>query len=203
MKPFEYGMIHNYGALLFDLDGTLVDSMPAHNQAWIQVLKKYGVDISEDILYKMAGIPNFRTAEIFIADYSIDVQPEQIVEQKEDLFVKSFKDLQKIPAVAALAEKFYKILPLGIVSGSSRARIIESLEITNLTHLFNCIVSSDDTERGKPFPEPYELAARLLGVDSKTCLVFEDGAAGIEAALSAKMNVVYVKDGYLYDWSKK
>ena len=203
MKPFEYGMIHNYGALLFDLDGTLVDSMPAHNQAWIKVLKNYGVDLSEDILNKMAGTPNFKTAEIFISDFQLDAQPEKIVEQKEDLFVQSFKNLQKIPAVAAIAEKFYNILPMGIVSGSSRSRIIESLEVTNLTHFFNCIVSSDDTERGKPFPDPYELAARVLGVDPKTCLVFEDGAAGIEAALSAKMNVVYVKDGHLYDWSKK
>lgn len=198
MKPFNTELISNYSALLFDLDGTLVDSMPAHNRAWQSALEPHGVDITEAELYKLAGTPNFQTAELFINRFQLDVSPEVIVNQKEAFFEVSLVALQIVPVVVEIARHFHRKIPLGIVSGSSKSRIGDSLAATGLGGIFDCIVSSDDTERGKPFPDPYELGARLLKVPPKQCLVFEDGDAGIQAARSAQMDIVYVKDGCLF-----
>jgi beta-phosphoglucomutase-like phosphatase (HAD superfamily) len=200
MKPYRTDLILNYSALLFDLDGTLVDSMPAHNKAWQTALRLYGVDITEEELYKLAGTPNFKTAEIFIERFQLNIPPEVVVTEKESIFEMSVPLLKMVPVVAEIAQMFHKKIPLGIVSGSSNSRIQQSLTATGLETLFKCIVSCDDTERGKPYPDPYELGAKLLGVSSDQCLVFEDGEAGIQAALSAKMDVVYVKSGSIYFW---
>ncbi len=200
LKPYCTDLIMNYSALLFDLDGTLVDSMPAHNRAWQKALKSHGVDIADEELYKLAGTPNLKTAEIFVERFRLEVSPQVVVNKKESIFEMSLPLLEKVPVVAAIAQTFHKKVPLGIVSGSTRDRIQQTLSATGLGALFQCIVSCDDTKRGKPFPDPYELGAKLLGVSSNKCLVFEDGEAGIQAALSAQMDVVYVKFGNLYFW---
>lgn len=201
MTPFDPVDIKNFDALLFDLDGTLVDSMPSHNKAWQTVFADLGHSITEEELYSLAGTPNLQTAEIFIDRFGLDIKATDVIEKKEGLFEKTLTRLQRINVVSNIAEAFYGSTPMGVVSGSSRERVIASLNATKLASLFNCIVSCDDTERAKPFPDPFLKAASLLQVNAERCLVFEDGAAGIEAATQAKMNIVYVKNPNLF-WVK-
>jgi HAD superfamily hydrolase (TIGR01509 family) len=201
MIPFDLNLITNFRALVFDLDGTLVDSMPAHNRAWQQVLSDCGALVTEQELYQLAGTPNMATAKIFIERFQLTATPEDIVTEKESLFEKSLGSLRVIPSVAAIAEQFYSEKPLAIVSGSTRSRITETLAATGLSHLFQRIVSCEDTPEGKPHPAPFLLGAKLLKAPPHECLVFEDGEAGIIGAIAAQMSVVYVKQGQLFERS--
>lgn len=200
LKPFILSTIEDYDALLFDLDGTLIDSMPTHNRAWQMALAKRGVQISIAELLRLAGVPNLKTAEIFRDRYSLSDSAETIVEDKESLFTASLDSLRPLKAVADIAQTFYQKIPLAIVSGSTRLGITRTLEAVGLPALFNCVVSCEDTPQGKPHPAPYLLAAELLKVRPQNCLVFEDGAAGIQSARSANMSVVLVEEGQLFHW---
>jgi HAD superfamily hydrolase (TIGR01509 family) len=198
MKFFGLDILNQFKACLFDLDGTLVDSMPTHNNAWQEVLLRYGVNLSDDTLMTLAGTPNLATAEIFVAQFNLEVSPIEIVYQKELIFESSLPELQTIPAVIEVVELVHPRLPIAVVSGSSTKRIVDSLSITNLIHYFDAIISCEDTSLGKPHPDPYLLAAQRLGVAPSDCLVFEDGEAGMASALSAQMKVVQVKKGQLF-----
>lgn len=199
MKSFNVDIVHNYSALLFDLDGTLIDSMPAHNQAWINAFKLFNAVITEEALYKLAGTPNLKTAEIFINQHQVSATPHEVVKTKESFFEKHLHSIQKIPSTTELVYQFHQKIPLAIVSGGNKPRVLKSLESADLIKYFNVIITCEDTPRGKPFPDPFLLGAKLLNVDPKKCLVFEDGDAGIQSAQQAQMPLVHVINGQLYD----
>ncbi|MEY4615730.1 MAG: hypothetical protein RJB66_690 [Pseudomonadota bacterium] len=202
-KVFDSKVIKDFDALLFDMDGTLIDSMPAHNRAWQMALAEFGVTVSNDELLELAGTPNKRTAEIFIDRYSILSTAETIVRAKEELFERAINNIDLIQSVATIAQSFFNQKALGLVSGSDRQSIHRNLRLFQLEHLFSCIVSSGDTVLGKPSPDPYLLAAQLLKVEPHRCLVFEDGHAGILSAKQAGMNVILIENGLLYHWESK
>ena len=199
MKSFNADAIHNYSALLFDLDGTLIDSMPAHNQAWINAFKLFDTLITEEALYKLAGTPNLKTAEIFINHHKVSATPHEVVKAKESFFEKHLHSIQKISATTELVYKFHNKIPLAIVSGGNKPRVLKSLETADLKKYFEVIITCEDTPRGKPFPDPFLLGAQMLNVDPKKCLVFEDGDAGIAAAKKAEMPLVQVIKGQLFE----
>jgi beta-phosphoglucomutase-like phosphatase (HAD superfamily) len=199
MKSFNVDVIHNYSALLFDLDGTLIDSMPTHNQAWIQAFQLFNAVITEEALYKLAGTPNLKTAEIFIKEHQVSATPHEVVKAKESFFEKHLQTIQKISATTELVYQFHQKIPLAIVSGGNKPRVLKSLASADLLKYFNVIITCEDTPRGKPFPDPFLLGAQLLKVDPKKCLVFEDGDAGIESAKKAEMPLVHVVNGQLFD----
>lgn len=197
MKSLKRQDLSLAGALLFDLDGTIVDSMPSHNRAWQKTLSDLGVSISEEELYRLAGIPNLVTAQMFVDRYNLNVSAEDLVTTKELLFENSMELLQPVEAVAEIIRTYDGKLPMAVVSGSTRSRIIESLAAVGLSSMFKAVVSCEDTERGKPFPDPYLKAATLLEIAPQRCVVFEDGDAGIQSAESALMRVVKVSSGQL------
>ena len=203
MRAFDLKLIPRFKALLFDLDGTLIDSMPAHNLAWQKALLKHQVQISHTELLLLAGVPNLKTAEIFIERYQIGfVSPQEIVRDKETFYEESLEQLRPIEVVAGIANTYAGMVPMGIVSGSTRAAISRSLNQLGFTKLFSCVVSCEDTLQGKPFPDPYQRASELLGIPPSQCLVFEDGAAGIQSARAAEMTVVLVKENQLF-WDEE
>jgi HAD superfamily hydrolase (TIGR01509 family) len=175
--------------------------MPAHNQAWQQSLKNYQAVVTETELFELAGIPNHQTAEIFIRKFGLPTTPEELVTAKENFFTESLPRLQRLESVTSLVVEFHGRMPLGVVSGSPLERIHQSLKATSLESYFQCLVSCDDTARGKPFADPYLLGAQRLGVLPEHCLVFEDGNAGIESARAAGMKVICVKNGGLFEWT--
>jgi beta-phosphoglucomutase-like phosphatase (HAD superfamily) len=195
MNTLPISWLQSFSALLFDFDGTLFDSMPTHNQAWIETFQKYNCTITSTELQAMAGIPNEETARILCAKYNIQAEPKKIAESKVKRAKELLLDTKPFPELENLVRYFYKKLPLGIVSGSTHEHIDNSLKSHQLDSFFSVIISCEDTERGKPFPDPFLAAAKHLMVNSEKCLVFEDGDLGIKAAHSAKMQTVKVIDG--------
>ena len=181
-----------FAAYLFDLDGTVADSMPAHFVAWSAVVKKYGGEFPEDLFYALGGVPPLKVVSILNEKFGYTMDPEPLVAEKEAQYIAGLDSIQPIASVLAHVVAQHGKIPLAIVSGSPRDNIQKTLAALKLTDKFDAIVGAEDYTHGKPDPEPFLTAAKLLGVAPADCLVFEDADAGIAAAVAAGMKWVRV-----------
>jgi HAD superfamily hydrolase (TIGR01509 family) len=182
----------SFSAYLFDLDGTIADSMPLHYIAWSKAIAEHGGHFPEDLFYAMGGLPLIKVVEELNKKFAYTMNPAAVVARKESLYLSLLDQLQPIVAVVTLIKQAAGKIPFAIVSGSPRASIIKTLTALNLLDYFPVIVGSEDYLHGKPNPEPFLTAARLLSVPPSACLVFEDAQPGIEAAKAAGMQYVLV-----------
>ena len=186
-----------YAAYLFDLDGTVADSMPLHFVAWTKAVEEHGGQFPEPLFYQMGGIPLPRTVELLNERFGTTMDPAAVVHRKESLYLTMLEQLQPVASVLKVVEANAGKIPFAIVSGSPRASIESTLAVLGLAHYFPVIVGAEDYTQGKPAPEPFLKAAQLLGVEPAQCLVFEDAEAGIAAAQAAGMDFVRVPVGPL------
>ena len=181
----------DFAGYIFDLDGTLIDSMPIHYIAWDEAMRRAGLKekLSEDLFYSLGGVPTRRVAELIGLHYKLTVDPERIFHEKEALFAENLGAVKVIEAVVAVARLVSLTRPVAIASGGPRDIVQRSLEVTGLASMFPIVVSADDVEptRGKPSPDMFLLAAKLMGVEPTRCLVFEDAEPGMRAAEAAGM----------------
>jgi len=185
-----------FAAYLFDLDGTVADSMPVHFIAWTQAIAEHGGQFPEELFYAMGGIPLHRTVELLNERFGSSMHPSAVVERKEALYLTMIDQVQPVAAVLKVIEAAAGQIPFAIVSGSPKDSIARTLQTLGLTHHFPVIVGAEDYTHGKPAPEPFLRAAELLGIAPERCLVFEDADAGIESARAAGMEVVRVPQAH-------
>jgi HAD superfamily hydrolase (TIGR01509 family) len=181
-----------FSAYLFDLDGTIADSMPLHYIGWSKVIAEHGGHFPEDLFYAMGGLPLVKVVEELNEKFGYNMDPATVIKQKEALYLSMLDQLQPVLSVVAHIEAESGKTPFAIVSGSPRNSIFKTLTALNLLHHFPVIVGSEDYTHGKPNPEPFLTAARLLHVPPAECLVFEDAQPGVEAAKAAGMQYVVV-----------
>ena len=174
-------------ALLFDCDGTLIDTMPLHWQAWLETLHEFGVEISQEFLYAYRGatVTDIVAAVSHATGKTIDVAA--FVPRKQGRFRALLPGVREIALVADVARAHQGRLPMAIVSGGCRRNVLASLQATGLEHHVPVVLTSDDPCPGKPAPDLFLEAARRLGVEPELCQVFEDGDLGLEAARAAGM----------------
>ncbi len=182
----------SFRAYLFDLDGTLADSMPLHLRSWQQAVREAGGDFPVELFWAWGGIPLTRTVEMLNERFGYTLDPAAVVHRKEQLYLTMLDELKPVASVLAHVELQYGKLPMAIVSGSPRLTITRTLDTLGLAHYFDTIVGMEDYTHGKPDPEPFLLAAERLGVAPADCLVFEDAEAGFHSAEAAGMGLVRV-----------
>ncbi len=182
----------NFGAYLFDLDGTLADSMPLHLRSWRQATREAGGDFPADLFWAWGGIPLTRTVEMLNERFGWHLDPAATVHRKEQLYLAMLDEVKPVPAVLAHVMAAHGRLPLAIVSGSPRLTIARTLAQMGLGDRFDTVVGMEDYTHGKPAPEPFLTAAARLGVAPADCLVFEDAEAGFASARAAGMAFVKV-----------
>ncbi len=184
----------DFAGYIFDLDGTLIDTMPLHYRAWDAAMQHAGLPhaLDEDLFYSLGGVPTRRVAELFGEHYRLKLDPDSVFHQKEALFMELQKEARLVEPVVAFARKVYATHPLAIASGGPRVIVERSLELTGLRPLFKAVVTADDVVHGKPSPDMFLLAAAKLGVPPEKCLVFEDAEPGIKGAIAAGMKYVRV-----------
>jgi HAD superfamily hydrolase (TIGR01509 family) len=186
---------HDFAAALFDCDGTLVDSMELHWDGWQHALRTSGApyEFSRALYQELAGVDTHRTVEILNERHGAFVEPQRVVDAKRDYFLERQQDVAPIGPVADYARFLHGCgVPMAVVTGGARRVVTRSLEYTGLAPLFPNVVTFEDVPRGKPAPDMFLHAARLLGVEPSRCVVFEDGEPGIIGALAAGMKVVRV-----------
>lgn len=182
--------------IIFDCDGTLVDSMPIHFLAWYKTMQRYGMELPEDRFYALGGMPSHRIIEMLAAEQSVEVDAIHAAHEKEQAFLDLIHLLKPIEPVMAVAREHRGRKPIAVASGGFRRIIHHQLELVQCIDWFDAIVTAEDTQRHKPEPDVFLEAARQLGVDASECIVFEDADLGVEAAKRAGMKCIDVREFY-------
>ncbi|ADW68285.1 HAD family hydrolase [Granulicella tundricola] len=181
-----------FKAFLFDMDGTVADSMPIHYLAWVKAVTEQGGTFPEDVFYAWGGIPPARVAAMLNEKYGYSLDATEVTRRKEELYFESLPTIKPIASVVAHIEASRGKIRFAIVSGSPRESIEKTLTFLGLLDSFEVLVGAEDYAKGKPDAEPFLRAAELLGIAPKDCLVFEDADAGIASAEAAGMSWVRV-----------
>jgi HAD superfamily hydrolase (TIGR01509 family) len=184
--------LESYDGLVFDLDGTLIDSMPTHNKAWIETLEKNGLKITEEELTSYAGITSFKIMQRLNKKYSMSLDPQKISDEKEVIFKERFHEVTLAKQVLELVIAFEKSKKISIVTGGETKTVSMVLKKFGIEKHFPVVICAEDTEDAKDTPAPFLLAAQKMGVDPSCCLFFDDGDAGLKGAKMAGMDVLKV-----------
>ncbi|HUS86750.1 MAG TPA: HAD-IA family hydrolase [Bacteroidales bacterium] len=197
-----YQLLPGTRALIFDLDGTLADTMPFHMKAWQTTCREHGFEIKSDLLRSLTGTPAKKMAEAIIDQYDLrkTVSPDQLFQRKIEIFLQMQHEVKEVKPVADIVRKYYGTLPMAIGSGGFREAVFRTLEVIGMTGMFNVIVTSNDVANHKPHPETFLRCAEQMDTDPGSISVFEDGDLGIEAAYRAGMNAIDVRGWYADNW---
>jgi beta-phosphoglucomutase len=181
-------------ALLFDLNGTIIDDMTYHTKAWLDLFNnELGANLTwDDAKKEMYGKNQEVLVRVFGPDRFTQAEMDTISLEKEKKYQKEFlPHLQLLPGLHQLLETAYqKNIPMAIGSAAIPFNIDFVLDNLNIRHYFKAIVSADDVKMSKPHPETFLSAAELLQVTPADCVVFEDTPKGAETAFNAGMKCI-------------
>lgn len=180
--------------LIFDCDGTLVDSMPLHYHAWVTVLRRYGLDFSEARFYQWAGVPVDEIVRRLAAEHGRTVDAVAIAAERDRYFHSlPQSELRPVVPVVDIARRFRRRLPMAVATGSTLASAETSLQAIGVLDWFDAVISSHEAGRPKPAPDVFLLAAERIGIPPEHCVAFEDGDTGLIAAREARMQAVDIR----------
>ncbi len=183
----------NTRGLIFDMDGTLADSMPIHFKAWKLTAKENGFEYTEKQFLDTAGMPTLKIVPLINKELGLSLDPVEFSRRKEELFLENIGDLKLIEPVADIVRNYHNILPMSIGTGGKKEIAILTLKMLGFDKYFDIIVSAEDVENHKPYPDTFLKCAELMNVPPEFCQVFEDGEMGIIAAERAGMIVTDVR----------
>jgi len=181
-----------FGGYIFDCDGTLADNMPLHYRAWSMAMADFGGQYPEELFYEWGGRPTANIVAALNERFGLSMDVESVVHKKEEYYFQLIPEVAPMEEVVGFAQTLRGKSPLAVASGGHRALVVATLRALGIEDWFDAVVCAEDYDRGKPHPDPFLLAAKLLGVPPEDCVVFEDSPTGIEAAKSAGMEWVFV-----------
>jgi beta-phosphoglucomutase len=179
-------------ALIFDMDGVIIDSNPLHRQAWAAFNRRYGLETTEAMQRRMYGKRNDQIVRDYFGE---GISPEEVDARgraKERLYREMLTGRTEemlVPGLRAFLER-YRDLPMGVGSNAEPENISLVLDETGLRRYFRAVVDGHQVRHAKPHPEVYLRVAELLETDPAECVVFEDSHSGAAAAVAAGMRVI-------------
>lgn len=189
-----------YSGYIFDLDGTLVDSMPVHHRAWLHALRNNGAPAHAFLWDEFVAHGGMAAPDIVSAlntKYGLNMEPETVAAEKRARY-DYLLEHEALPIIKETVELVKQLkergIPYAIGTGSVRHGALNTLRSAGIEELFSIMVTPDDVPpgRGKPNPDIFLLAAEKMGVAPTDCVVFEDAQPGLEAAAAAGMASVVV-----------
>lgn len=193
VPAMTYTVTPEIKALLFDFDGTIVDSMPAHCHSWVDAFSAFGAAVSERFIYDHAGVSLIGVVKIYNQQNGTDLSPSEVVTEKDRRLIAHLDEIRIIPEVMRIIERYHGVLPMAVVTGNSRNLTEPLMKRLNLTRYFETVIFGDEVENGKPHPEGFLKAAMTIGAAPHQCEVFEDGDLGLEAGRRAGMKVTDIR----------
>ena len=190
--------MNQFEAVIFDMDGVIVDSEPYHDQSFLEVWKemRYG-DCHGMHFPDFYGRSDRVLWETFIEKHHPPQPIEELLGLREERLIQLLRKKQPIfNGVPELVQRLANRFPLAVGSGSAHRIIDEVLAMRDLSRYFRCTVSSEDVEQPKPAPDIFLLAAKRLGVEPAKCCVIEDTVSGVQAANAAGMTVLAIANTF-------
>ncbi|WP_274968183.1 HAD family hydrolase [Succinimonas amylolytica] len=201
-EPFRMELLDLVGGAVFDLDGTLVDSMPFHIAAWQETLREYDLAVSPEWLMNHGGIPSYVIAEMLTAERSspagetVFPNPRELARIKTANYRRRIHEIRVFPEMlAVLGYLKDRGVPIAVGTGTQRENAETIISETVLCDYICTVVSEADIRKPKPDPETFLMAAERIGVPPESCAVFEDSPTGIAAALKGNFRTVQVVAG--------
>ena len=193
----EQSRFEQYDALIFDMDGTLVDSMPLHLDAWALTSAEFGLPFDRVQLNEYGGIPTRKIVAILAEQHGLSIDIEAFARRKIALYMEQIDKAGVFPQMWELVRQHHGKVPMGIGTGSPRNQAERILRSTGLDAYISVLVSADDVTNHKPHPDTFLRVAEQLGANPANCLVFEDTRIGIQAGKAAGMATVLATEGEL------
>ena len=187
-----------YAGYIFDLDGTLVDSMPTHYRAWREALRRHGAPPQVFRWVEFTAHGGMAAVDIvkdLNTTYGLHMAPETVAEEKRALYAHYLRT-STLPCIAETVGLVQQLqrrgIPYAIGTGSAMPGALATLRSAGLEGGFSLIITPEDVAHGKPAPDIFLLAAERMGVAAADCVVFEDAEPGLRAAEAAGMSAVRV-----------
>ena len=174
-------------ALIFDLDGTVADTLPIHYKGWVDVLEEHKINFPRELFNEFTGIPTYKIVSHINEKFGVNLNPAETSKKKEEYCLKNINQVQLIKPVADIIYKYHTKMPISLGTGSTKNVTDIILEKLGLDKYFDIYVTADDVVNHKPAPDTFLRCAELMGVAPEFCQVFEDGDIGLQAAKSAGM----------------
>ncbi len=175
-------------ALIFDMDGTLVDSEKLHYDAWEQTLLSNGVEsFPFDSFIQYIGTTNEKLAGDYIISHKLNKDVSTLLLEKQNIYMELIPTVEPLPGVKEFVTKHHGRFQLAIASSSNKVELLKILETLQLSEYFEHVVGGDMVSRKKPDPEIYLQVMNLLGCSANECIAFEDSETGLAAAKNAGM----------------
>ena len=190
-------------ALIFDCDGTLVDTIPAHLHALQVGFERIGLNFPAEWFHQNHSL----TADALLQKFQDDglgqiEDPKAVLAKHQVLFRESLHMLEEVSVIASIAREYKGKLPMAVASNGNRVNVEVSLEAVDLLPYFDAIVAREDVLHGKPEPDVYLEAAHRLNVAPNRCLVFEDSETGLAAGRAAGARVIDIREYYQPTWQQ-
>ena len=185
----------NIKGLIFDLDGTLADTMPLHIDSWIEVGASMGVEVTAQMINERAGTPTLEVVQDLNRVYGWTIDPAEFRKRKNVVYTRMKKaagKIQPIPEVLEIARANRGVRPMGVGTGSIRKNATLALSDLDIAEWFDLVVTADDVIDPKPHPETFLRSVKHFGLQPSECLVYEDSPVGIKAALDGGMHAVNI-----------
>lgn len=201
-KNFEMIEIpKNAKGLIFDLDGTVANTMQNHFIAWREAVLPFGINFTGELFLSLTGMPKAATINKLNALFGTEMNTDAVGKAKAKVYKELVAETQEIKVVTDIVRKYHGKLPMSIGTGSTQVGARRTLSILGLESYFNPIITADDVQNFKPAPDTFLKCAELMGIAPKDCLVFEDGILGIQAAESVGMMVIDVNDYFKMEFT--
>lgn len=186
--------IKDVRALIFDMDGVLVDSEPLHLAAYQELFKPHGIEYTEKHNQEFLGCKDIAMAHILVERYKLSMTPLDLVQGKEEILARMLRhEAIMRPGVVQLLESARRLnIPCAVASSATVGTIELVVEVLGIRKYFQCLNSGDQVPHGKPAPDVFLLAAERLSVAPQHCLVIEDTFNGIKAAKAAGMYCIAI-----------
>ena len=192
-------------AIIFDMDGVIVDSEPLHKESFLQIWKELGYGNNHGIHFPdFYGTSDRTVWKAFIDKHQPKMHIDELISLRKQRLIKLLRDKKPIfDGVLPLIQHLASYCPIGLATGSVHHIIDEILKMDELRQYFRCIVSSEDVSLPKPSPEIFLLASKKLNVEPKYCCVIEDTINGVKAGKAAGMYVVAITNTFSIDHLSK
>lgn len=183
-----------YKGLIFDMDGTVIDTMPGHAKAWVKVGEEMGYPFDGATMYRLGGAPVRVIAETMMTEVNMPLENiDEVIQRKREWGKKILLQEAKLLPAANVVKYYYGKKPLALGTGSHQVMTNMLLDKFRLNSYFDAVVTAEDVIKHKPAPDTFLRCAELIQIAPKDCVVFEDADLGVQAGLAAGMAVFDVR----------